>query len=166
MNDFILTPSERKRLGSFIRHAPSGRECCRAQALLWLDQHETPEEVARRLDITRQTLYNWVHRFQQRADLELQARISDGNRSGRPPSALGIIDPIIDAVIDQDPRQFGYRCTVWTASLLQYHLREEQGITVSRKSVSRALTRLRIRWKRPRHVLGQQSATWRQAKGG
>jgi transposase len=166
MNNLVLTPSERKQLGSFLRHAPSGRECCRAQALLWLDQEETPEAVASRLDVSRQTVYNWVHRFQERDGLELQARLRDGDRSGRPPSALGIIDPILDAVIDQDPRQFGYRCTVWTAPLLQYHLQEEHDITVSRKSVSRALTRLRIRWKRPRHVLGQQSATWRQAKGG
>src|SRR6516225_8020670 len=130
MNHFILTPSERSQLGSFIRNAPSGRECCRAQALLWLDQQQTPDEVAHHLGVTRQTLYNWVHRFQQRGGLELQVRLNDGDRSGRPPSALGIIDPIIDAVIDQDPRQFGYRCTVWTASLLQYYLREEHGITV------------------------------------
>jgi transposase len=166
MNSLILTPSERKQLGSFIRHASSGRECCRAQALLWLDQEESVDEVANRLQVTRQTLYNWVQRFQEREGMELDARLSDGDRSGRPPSALGIIDPIIDAIIDQDPRQFGYRSTVWTAPLLQYHLYEEHDITVSRKSVSRALTRLRIRWKRPRHVLSQQSATWRQAKGG
>jgi hypothetical protein len=98
--------------------------------------------------------------------MELDARLSDGDRSGRPPSALGIIDPSIDASIDQDPRPFGYRSTAWTAPLLQYHLYEAHDRTVSRKSVSRALTRLRIRWKRPRHVLRQQSATWRQAKGG
>lgn len=166
MNYFILTPPERKQLSAFIRHAPSGRECCRAQALLWLDQDESPAAVARRLGVTRQTVYNWLDRFQERDGLELPARLSDGDRSGRPPFALGIIDPIIDAIIDQDPRQFGYRSTVWTAPLLQYHLHEVHDISVSRKSVSRALTRLRIRWKRPRHVLGQQSATWRQAKGG
>lgn len=166
MSSVILTVSERRQLGTFVRHAPSGRECCRAQALLWLAQNEPVEAVAARLQVSRQSLYNWVRRFQEREGLELHDRLSDAGRSGRPPVALGIIDPLIDAVIDQDPRQFGYHSTVWTASLLQYHLQEEHHITVSSKSISRALTRLHIRWKRPRHILSQESPTWRQAKGG
>lgn len=166
MNSVTLTPSERKQLQSFVLQAPSGRECCRAQALLWLDRGDPIGEVAAHLHVSRQTIYNWGERFQQRDDLEVGARLRDGERSGRPPSALGIIDPIIDAVIDQDPRHFGYHATAWTAPLFQHHLHEAYGVQVSSKSVSRALARLRIRWKRPRHVLGSRPDTWRQAKGG
>jgi len=39
-------------------------------------------------------------------------------------------------------------------------------LPVSRQSVSRAIARLHLRWKRPRHRLGRRPATWRQAKGG
>jgi hypothetical protein len=49
---------------------------------------------------------------------------------------------------------------------LQRHLEEVHGIATSRKSVSRALDRLGIRWKRPRHRLGLRPDAWRQAKGG
>ena len=73
---------------------------------------------------------------------------------------------MIDAVIDEDPRDYGYRCTVWTAPLLGRYLKEVYGIETSCKSVSRALDRLGIRWKRPRHRLGLRPDTWRQAKGG
>jgi transposase len=92
--------------------------------------------------------------------------LSDAPRSGRPPTALGIIDPLIDAVIDDDPRDHGYRATVWTAHLLQRYLQETHRIETSRKSVGRAIARLGIRWKRPRHRLGLRPDTWRQSKGG
>lgn len=98
--------------------------------------------------------------------VDLLARLSDGQRSGWPCTAQQIIDPLIDAVIEQDPRQFGYRWPVWTASLLQLYLEQAHRIEVSRQSVSLAIARLRVRWKRPRHQLALRPATWRQAKGG
>ena len=78
------------------------------------------------------------------------------------PTALGVID----AVIEDDPRDYGYRATVWTAPLLRRYLEVAHGICTSRKSVGRAIARLGIRWKRPRHRLGLRPETWRQAKGG
>ena len=48
----------------------------------------------------------------------------DAPRSGRPPTALGIIDPLIEAVIEADPRDYGYHATGWTAPLLQRYLEE------------------------------------------
>jgi transposase len=166
MNEFTLSGSERSYLEFFVLHAPLGQESCRAQALLWCDEGEPVQEIAERLQVSRQTVYNWIDRFEQRGDADFDARLRDADRSGRPPSALGIIDPILDALIDQDPHSYGYSANVWTAGLLQQHLRQRHGIEVSRKSVSRALDRLRVRWKRPRHVLSRRPHTWRQAKGG
>ena len=37
---------------------------------------------------------------------------------------------------------------------------------VSRKTVGRAIARLGIRWKRPRHQLARRPDTWRRSKGG
>lgn len=166
MRLLTLHPSERGRLLQLILHASSGRVCRRAQALLWLADGEPPEEVADQLDVSRQTVYNWAHRFQERAGADLLERLQDGPRPGRPPTAVGIIDPVIAAVIDQDPRPLGYRATVWTAPLLQNYLRDAHGLDVSRKSISRAIDRLGYRWKRPRYVLASRPATWRQSKGG
>jgi transposase len=164
----VITLSKRKRIAlqDFMAHTFTTREHRRAQALGWLATGVTVAEAAERLGVSRHTVYNWVHRFEQRADLELRDRLADAPRSGRPPTALGIIDLWIDEVIDQDPRSFGYHCTAWTAPLLQHYLEATHGIQVSRKSVSRAIARLDIRWKRPRHALANRPDTWRQAKGG
>src|SRR5207248_10536394 len=90
----------------------------------------------------------------------------DGERSGRPRTASGIIDPLIDEIIELDPRELGYRSTVWVATLLVHYLWDFHQISVSRQSVSMAIERLHIRWKRPRHHLSLRPEAWRQAKGG
>ena len=134
--------------------------------MLWLHEGQPAARVAGLLRVSRQTAYNWAQAFRDRTDLDLPDRLLDAPRSGRPATALGVIDPLIDAVIDDDPRDHGYRCTVWTAPLLRRYLEEAHAIETSRKSVSRAIARLAIRWKRPRHRLGLRPETWRQAKGG
>ena len=142
------------------------RQLQRAQALLWLSEGDSPSEVAERLRIDRRTVYNWVARFEHRSAEGISARLADGVRSGRPPTAKGIIDPLSDLVIDSDPRDFGYRQTVWTASLLQTYLSQAHQLRVSCKSIARAIDRLGINWKRPRHTLASEDPHWRHAKGG
>jgi transposase len=124
------------------------------------------EAIAPRLLVSRQSVDNWVERFRERELLLVASRLADAARGGRPRTAHGIIDPRIDSVIEQDPRELGYRATVWTAGLLRAYLSEQHQLTVSAKSVSFAIARLSIRWKRPRHRLALRPATWRQAKGG
>jgi transposase len=166
MGPVLLSNRLRIELETFTLHNPSARECCRALALLWLAEGETAEQVAELLHVSRQTVYKWAERFQQRQGPDLRSRLADAPRQGRPPSALGIIDPLIADVIDTDPRESGYHSTVWTAPLLKVYLEQVHGIAVSRKSVSSAIARLRIRWKRPRHQLSLRPETWRQSKGG
>ena len=77
MMDIALAPSERKQLLQFASLALSGRECCRAQALLWLDDGEAVDNIADRLQVSRQTLYNWVRRFQARTDVPIEDRLRE-----------------------------------------------------------------------------------------
>lgn len=161
-----LTRRERRIVEEIATHARDAKALRRAQALLWREKGESVRAVAERLGVCRRTIFNWGARFHARQEVALPRRLSDGPRSGRPRTAYGIIDPLIDRIIDHDPRTLGYRTTVWTAPLLRHYLAEEQGLKVSRQSVSLALARLRIRWKRPRHHLALRSPTWRQAKGG
>jgi transposase len=166
MASIILSDRLRAELEDLVTHTPLAKERCRAQALLWLADGEPVEQVAELLRVSRQTVYNWTERFRQREGLDLRVRLLDAPRSGRPPTALGIIDPLIEAVIGKDPRTLGYHSTVWTAALLMQQLKRVHGIEVSRKSISAALVRLDIRWKRPRHQLSLRPETWRQSKGG
>lgn len=166
MNDFRLHPTQRLALEQFIAHSPDARLVVRAYALLWLDDETPIQEIAQSLMVSRQSIYNWAQRFDERQGLALELRLADAARSGRPATAKGIIEPLIAAVIDQDPRQFGYHATVWTAELLWFHLLKVHRLPVSADSVGRALARLHLRWKRPRHKLALRPKHWRQAKGG
>ena len=161
-----LRDRQRGELEELLSHTPLAKERCRAQALLWLAEGADVAEVAELLQVSRQTIYNWLSRFQERAGLDLRARLLDAPRPGRPRAASGIIDELVAAVIDGDPRQLGYHATVWTAPLLCRYLRDHHGIEVSDRTVRRAIDRLGIRWKRPRHELALRPETWRQSKGG
>jgi transposase len=161
-----LTAREFFSLQKLLSQPIDSRLFQRIQALLWLDAGESVDEVADRLTVTRQSIYNWISRFEARADLPFELRIGDGKRSGRPPTALGIIDSLIDAIIELDPRTLGYASTIWTAALLQQYLADKHQVRVSSKSVNRAIARLDITWKRPRYQLSRRDPSWRQAKGG
>ena len=153
MTHLKLSRKEQKELEWLIAHTHDARLLQRAQAILWFVMGESVEAIALRLLVSRQSVYNWFERFQERDSLPFATRLADAERSGRPRTAHGIIDPLIDAIIETDPRELGYRSTVWTAELLQAYLSEEHQITVSSKSVAFAIARLQIRWKRPRHRL-------------
>jgi transposase len=161
-----LSYRESKALEDLVVRTRNAVHLRRAQALLWLDAGEPVPAVATRLCVSRRTIYNWVARFRGAPTLPLTIRLSDGVRTGRPRTAQGIIEPLILAVIERDPRELGYRSTVWTAPLLTHYLAEQHHRAVSRQSVSLAIARLGLRWKRPRHDLARRALTWRQAKGG
>jgi transposase len=166
MPGFTLNSKERRELEGWVRTTATASVLRRVQALLWLDEGASAEEVAELLFVSRAAVYKWVRQFQERQGLEVEERVAEGTRSGRPRTVQGVNDPLVDEVIDQDPRELGYRSTVWTAPLLVQYLAEVHQRTVSLQSVRLAIARLGISWKRPRHQLALRSPTWRQAKGG
>ncbi len=61
-----LTNKERQALKELVRNEKDVRIVKRAQALLWLNRGEQVQQVAERLGVTRQTIRNWVKRYQER----------------------------------------------------------------------------------------------------
>jgi transposase len=160
MGDVVnFSRKERMVVDSIVAASKDFKQFQRAQALLWLDDGECVEEVASRLSGARPTIYNWILRVQAESEQSLAQRRADAPRSGRPPTAQGIIDPLSEPIIDTDPREFGYRSTVWTAALLVAYLAEYQHVEVSWRSVGYALERLDIHWKFPRYDLVRSSPT-------
>jgi transposase len=145
-------------------HDPSIQQ--RAHALRWLSTGEDATEVAERWFVTPKTVYRWVHRFHQQPPLALSARLGARPRSGRPRLAGGIIETLLAPVLTEDPRQRGYRSTVWTAALRRRSLHDGHQSEVSHRRVRRTLVRLGLAGQRPRSELARRSATWRPAKGG
>src|SRR5947209_20572191 len=100
-----LSEQERDALQRLLADRPFAKEPCRIQAMLWPAAGQPVQEIAEVLSVSRRTVYSWVERFHERPDLDLHARLADAPRPGRPPTALGIIDPLIAEVIDGDPRK-------------------------------------------------------------
>ncbi|MDQ3958997.1 MAG: hypothetical protein M3255_01585 [Pseudomonadota bacterium] len=69
------------------------------------------------------------------------------------------LDPLIEQLMDDGPENQGYAATVRTAPLLYQHLKNVHYLDTSQRSVSRALERLELSWKRPHHCLARRSLT-------
>lgn len=139
---FVLSGQERQALAELVAQSAFSNEARRAQALLWIDAGESPQVVAERLQTSRQTVYNWAARFKRRSGKSLQYRLADGKRSGRPATVAARIEPVLQQVIGQSPRQYGYARERWTVTLLGRYLREAHHVMTNYTSVSAALHRL------------------------
>ncbi len=162
-----LTETERSALQDAVKRAREAQVVKRAQALLWLDQGEAPPSVAQRLQVSRQTIYNWVHAFRKRSTLSPLDRLRDQQRSGRPPTKRAAITALIKRLWEEPaPTASTEQADIpRSAPALQRRLKQE-GILVNERSIRRTLRALDYRYKRPRYVLARRSKTWRQQKGG
>lgn len=166
MTTLELSSQARKRLQPLAARTTNACVLRRAQALLWLASGHGLEDITRCLCICRRTIYYWVEQYATREADELAGRLGAMPRSGRPRTAAGIIEPLMESIIDRDPRELGSRSRVWTAGLLRQHLSHAHHLAVSQRSLCSALARLSLRWKRPRHQLARRARYWRQAKRG
>ncbi|MCS6926401.1 MAG: helix-turn-helix domain-containing protein [Candidatus Binatia bacterium] len=143
---FVLSPRERELLQGVLASFALAPEARRAQGLLWLDAGHSPQTVARRLCVSRQTVYNWVASFQRRTHhTDIRLRLADRPRSGRPPTLPQALDSLLTTILRHAPSEVGYRAAVWNVSLLQQYLRAAHQLSVTRASVTLALRRLGIR---------------------
>jgi transposase len=166
MIDISLSETERTRLNNLLTTTDCAKTYRRVQAILWLGEGWRISEIALQFKVTRQTVSNWRTRFLDERTLPANQWFRDKPHPGRPRKAEGQLDNWINEVIDKDPRDFGYHSTTWTASLLIQYLNEFHHMVVGEDTVRRALSRLDIHWKRPRHDLAARALHWRQAKGG
>lgn len=150
MQDFRLTSRQRRRLLAELKSVGDARVAKRVIALLELDQGTAPTEIAARLGVTRQTLYNWIRRFSAGGGLRA---LHERERSGRPPKLSEAVRGVLVWLLKQPPDAFGYAAVGWTTSLLRELLATRLDVHVSDDTVRRALHQLDHAWKRPRYIL-------------
>lgn len=161
-----LATRARQSLRRIVRTNADAREVRRAQALLWLDHNERVQQVAKRIGRTRQAIYHIVARYQARRALPVEERIRDQPRCGRPGVKRQRARKVIQELLAQSPARYRYRSPIWTVPMLRCQVQRRLQCQVSARTVRRALHQLHHRYKRPRLVLAQRPATWRQSKGG
>jgi transposase len=161
-----ISGKDRRALNGLLASSPDGQVLRRAIALKQWDEGVAITRIAAMLQVSRRSIHNWLARLSGDKNVPLTQRLSDGPRSGRPSHLKGVIDPLIDCVIDASPLTYGYQAAAWTAPLLRTYLADQHEIQASLQSVRLAVRRVRVKWKRPRYTLSLRPKTRRQAKGG
>ena len=167
MGLITLTDTQRYQLQQLLKYNRDGHITKRVLGILWLENNR-PVEVAHRLGVTRQSVYNWLHHWRANP-LHPGEVLADLPRSGRPPVKREMLEREINfdlAGLKKSPEECGYHASGWTTTLLVRHLERTQGDRVHVNTVSRILKGLGYRWKRPRYMLVRRDPHWRQVKGG
>ena len=150
MSKAKLTTRERRQMRAKLRQARDARLFRRTLAMLECDCGEPVSAVAELLGVSRQSVYNWIARFQEQGG---PAELNDAPRSGRPARADETFDVLLRTLLMLSPERFGYHATHWTVRLLRDQLRKNLEQDYSDDTIRRGLHRLGYVWKRPRYVL-------------
>jgi transposase len=149
MSGSRLSAGERRRVSNLLQRTNDAHLYRRALAVLEYSRGKSVAEIAESLEVSRQSVYNWIDRFQHHDILELV----DAPHPGRPSEWLGEAEALLQALLMQKPEQFGYCATYWTVPLLQEQLWHMTERYYSDSTIRRGLRRLDYVWKRPRYVL-------------
>jgi len=150
MDQWKLGEAEQRRLSEALHRARDVREYQRTLAVLECGRGKSKSAVARSLNVTRQSVHNWVSRYRRGKQ---STALRDAPRSGRPRKADEAVEALVQALMMISPERCGYAATHWTLPLLRDQVRQNLERQCSEMTMRRCLHRLGYVWKRPRYVL-------------
>ncbi|HEV2125166.1 MAG TPA: winged helix-turn-helix domain-containing protein [Chloroflexota bacterium] len=158
-----LTFAERDQLECALHRTRHSRTWCRMRALLLVSEGVRVMDVAAALGVRRQAIHKWRTLYEvSRTPESLEVR----SPPGREPNQVRFACEAVPRLLEKAPGALGYRATAWTVPLLERHLREVEGHTISGSTLRRALHELGYRWKRPRFVLARRDPEREEKKAG
>ena len=109
---------------------------------------ESPEVLAKVLDLDRSTVYGWLARYRQGGWNGLKAK----PLAGRPPKLNGKkMQWVYDTVTRKNPLQLKFAFALWTREMVAKVIKDKFGIKLSAVSVGRLLAQLGITCQKPLH---------------
>ncbi len=150
MDRFQLTCKQRRELRETLSNCRDMRLYRRLLALRLIDQGSSISQVARTLEVSRQSVHNWLQILQAGRTLDA---LRDRPREGRPAHWDEPFRDQLDQWLSQSPEAYGYFAGTWTVPLLAEHIRHTHGWEPSASTLRRQLHALGYTWKRSRYVL-------------
>lgn len=150
MDQWKLGEAEQRRLLETLHRARDAREYQRTLAVLECGRGKSKSAVARSLNVTRQSVHNWISRYRRSKQ---PTALCDAPRSGRPRKADEVVETLVQALMMLSPQRCGYAATHWTIPLLRDQVRKNLDRQCGAMTMRRCLHRLGYVWKRPRYVL-------------
>jgi len=128
------------------RLSPSQQEEIRRRAVIMVQKGTPPTEVARLLEASRSSVFQWLARYRQGG----WGGLKTGARSGRPRKLdASRLKFVYDLVTHKNPLQLHFPFALWTCEMVAKVIEREFGVTLSRWSVSRLLKQLGLTPQRP-----------------
>ncbi len=121
----------------------------RATAMRLLHLGHPPKEVASMLAVTVQSIYNWIARWQASGVAGFANRWAGGARR----KADARYCQQLDAALDSEPRELGYRFAIWTVKRLRDHLEDKTGVHMSVSRLRYVIIERGYVNRRPKHDL-------------
>ncbi len=138
-----LAKRAQTNLKRMARSRSDKRSAKRAKALLGLHHGKSVQQVAEETGMSRQAVYNLQKRYLARREQRVAERLADAQHTGRPPKKQRLVMRIISKLLRRSPRRYGYEAADWTVPLLHAEVEKTSGVSVSRRTIRRALNALR-----------------------
>jgi transposase len=106
-----------------------------------------PADIEEKYGWDRQTVYNWLDRFEERG---FEAALYDDSRPGRPSELTDDQFEQFAATLQESPQETGYDSPAWSTALAQQYLLEEFDTAFSRRHIRRLMHEAGVSPKRPR----------------
>jgi len=126
----------------------------RKRAVASVQGGESPEVVARAMNVTRAAMYNWLALYRKGGWGALEAKKRGGNKPKLDGKKLKWI---YDTVTSKNPLQLQFTFALWTARMVGELIHKKYGIRYSKASVCRLLNQLGLSPQRPLWRAYQQS---------
>jgi transposase len=130
---------------------------CRCKVILALVRGKTPTMIAAGGLCAKSQVYRLAERFLTGGLAGLADRREDNGQ----PKITPAYQAELLLIVEQSPRQFGYRRPTWTQELLTRVLAERVEIAISAAAMSRLLRRLGVGLRRPKPVV---KCPWKAAR--
>ncbi|HEY0722796.1 MAG TPA: helix-turn-helix domain-containing protein [Pyrinomonadaceae bacterium] len=148
-----VTPEERMTVERLAHSRTAAvRLVERAQIILATLHGERPSAIARRLALTRPTVYTWIHRFNDQGVAGLEDRL----RCGCPATYAADQKAEVIALALTEPQTLGLPFGCWTLDRLQTYLNEHTGIAMKRSRINEILLAEGLRWRQQESWFGER----------
>jgi transposase len=124
----------------------------RARILSAAAQGQRPATIAAQVGVSRETVYNWVHRFNDRGF----AGLGDLPRPGRPHTYTAEQRAEVIAAALTDPKRLELPFGCWTLDRLRAYLNEQKGVGIKRSRISEILIDEGLKWRHQETWFGER----------
>jgi len=146
-------------LRAYAARCHDGRVACRALAIAHVFEGASRAAAAAAGGMDRQTLRDWVHRY----NADGIAGLSDAPRSGRPPALAQAQMSALNALVVAGPDPVQDGVVRWRCSDLRGVIAARFAVTVHERTVGKLLRRLRLTRLQPRPYHPKKDAEAQEA---